>query len=372
MGLGAQIDLPFANFKMNYIYFLWIGPLILLAISLYMHIFIARLQRLRLSNLDKTTAYIFTLEEPLARILTVFLFYWLVPLVAWAFAAKGMFRPENKALVIGSCLITAIYVLIQIKRCSDRNRLLKVLLLGGLLFYLLSVGIKAADEHRNFTRAVSMYGASLEGLDLRRFNLGDWYLDRADLSKANLENAFLQFASLREAKLISTNLRSVWMPHADLREADLSGAGLFHAFLLQTDFEKANLRSANLVGSRLNEANLVLANLEEAHFDGADLSFANLRQANLKNAVLDYAMLRSASLNNANLVGASLQKAILWKTSLIHAKGLTQEQIDRACAYENTILPEGIALPKLKPTSDCPTAEKMESSDYTPGMFARP
>jgi uncharacterized protein YjbI with pentapeptide repeats len=372
MGLGAKIDLPFANFKMDYIYFLWIGPIVLMAVSLYMHIFISRLERLRLSKLSNTNAYIFTLDELVARALTSFLFYWLVPLVAWAFAAKGMFRPENKTLVIVSCLITSMYVLLQVKRLPEQNRFLKVLPRGMLLLFLLSIGSKVTNQDFALGRTVSMYGASLGGLDLRRFHVGNSYFERADFSQANLEGAFLDFAILTQAKLVNANLDLVFMPHADLREADLGRAGLFRGFLLQADFQKANLSSANLIEARLNETNFILANLEGAHLEGADLSFANFRQANLKSTVLDYATLRSTNLNNANLTGASLRHAVLWKTSLLHSEGLVQAQLNAACTYENTVLPEGLSLPKLGAISDCPSIEQMEGSDYTPGLFARP
>ena len=63
---------------------------------------------------------------------------------------------------------------------------------------------------------------------------------------------------------------------ANLYDADLSGANLRNAKLRNADLSGANLRNANL-----RDADLSGANLYDVDLSGADLSGANLRGANL-------------------------------------------------------------------------------------------
>ena len=93
----------------------------------------------------------------------------------------------------------------------------------------------------------------------------------ADLRNADLSGANLRNADLRNADLLGANLRN-----ADLRNADLLGANLRNADLLGVDLRNANLRNANLRNANLRNADLL----------GVDLSGANLRCADLRNADL--------------------------------------------------------------------------------------
>jgi|GEM_PF-3066572 len=75
---------------------------------------------------------------------------------------------------------------------------------------------------------------------------------------------------------------------------------------IDCNLKKANLANANLTGAFLRETNLKEANLE-----GADLRFAilrnvNLKKANLTNADLTGAILRDVNLDDAILTGARL------------------------------------------------------------------
>jgi len=84
-------------------------------------------------------------------------------------------------------------------------------------------------------------GANLHGADLR-----EAYLGGANLREANLTGAYLTRAYLRGA-----NLRG-----ANLTEADLTGAYLYEADLRGADLYGANLTGANLHGADLCEADL--------------------------------------------------------------------------------------------------------------------
>jgi len=84
-----------------------------------------------------------------------------------------------------------------------------------------------------------------------------------------------------------------------LRRADLYEANLRKANLRRADLYEANLRKANLRRADLYGANLGATNFREADLYGADLYGANLREADLYGANL-----RRADLDGANLIGA--------------------------------------------------------------------
>src|SRR5215208_4598503 len=68
----------------------------------------------------------------------------------------------------------------------------------------------------------------------------------------------------------------------DLREADLSGANLSNAFLDDANLSGADLRDAHLSGASLFHANLFSADLSGASLFEAGLFDANLRYASLR------------------------------------------------------------------------------------------
>src|SRR5262245_63042919 len=103
------------------------------------------------------------------------------------------------------------------------------------------------------------------------------------------------------------------------------------------DLSRTNLRRAVLAGADLGKARL-----DDADLSGADLSGANLGQANM---------------TGARLAGADLSGA--W---LGDARGLTQEQINRAYGHTTTVLPDHLALPTgwLGEEPDAPLREAAE------------
>jgi len=124
---------------------------------------------------------------------------------------------------------------------------------------------------------------------------------RANLSDANLSDAYLSDANLRRADLIGADLRRAY-----LIGANLSGADLKRADLIGADLIGANLSDANLSGAYLRRANLIGADLIGANLSGADLSGAYLRRANLSGAYLSDANLSGADLSAFNICEGSL------------------------------------------------------------------
>jgi hypothetical protein len=99
-----------------------------------------------------------------------------------------------------------------------------------------------------------------------RYSLAVLWSGEAESTKAAVEAATKEKASLFTADLEGADLRG-----ADLRGADLEGANLRGANLEGANLEGADLRGADLEGANLRGANLEGADLEGADLEGADL-----------------------------------------------------------------------------------------------------
>lgn len=110
------------------------------------------------------------------------------------------------------------------------------------------------------------------------------------------------------------------------------------------DLSGADLAKAELSGAGLSAADLGGANLNSAILLGATLNDANLKGADLRGAYLSDATFGGADLTGADLAGAKLDGADLGS-----AVGLTQAQLNHACAGVagapfKTRLPEGLTV----------------------------
>ncbi len=161
------------------------------------------------------------------------------------------------------------------------------------------------DDEEGGKRA-DLEDANLEGADLRDADLQYANLEDADLRGANLRGANLQYADLRDADLRGANLRGANLRDADLRGANLEGADLRGANLQYADLEGADLQRADLRDADLRSADLRSADLRVTDLRGADLRGANLRVTDLEGANLRGADLRDADLRSANLRYANL------------------------------------------------------------------
>jgi uncharacterized protein YjbI with pentapeptide repeats len=103
----------------------------------------------------------------------------------------------------------------------------------------------------------------------------------------------------------------------------------------------------NLAGADLTNQCVKHGNLEGANFDGAKLvlmcmSYADFRGATFRHTDLAGANLAHALLDGADLTGANLSITSIKGTDLTHAIGLSQVQLDHACADADTKVPKGL------------------------------
>ena len=145
--------------------------------------------------------------------------------------------------------------------------------------------------------AIGSDALSLRGRDLRGAVFARAHLDKADFTGAQLQNAVLAFAELREAKFNcdrdGKQRRCAQLPGADLIGAQLPGA--------------------DLSGAELQGADLGFAQLPGAGLYGAQLQGADLDGAQLQGAYLTLAQLQGADFGGAQLKGAEIQHTLVWR-----------------------------------------------------------
>ncbi len=193
-----------------------------------------------------------------------------------------------------------------------------------------------------------------EWFDRRQYyirELGAVDFDGVDLSYARMNHAFLAGSRLRRANLEGATMTRVDLESVDasnslFRSANLAGAHLEQSYLVDADFEAANLNGAYLSESTLHCANFSKARLFGAKLQGAFMDATNFSGADLRRASLVGAYAKRANFNATNFENANLTGAVFWGSNLSTAIGLTQEQLNAAVGDEETLLPEGLTIPK--------------------------
>lgn len=158
-------------------------------------------------------------------------------------------------------------------------------------------------------------------------------LKGAQMSAANLQDAFLVEVDLSSAALVMANLQ-----RAFLNGAKLNGSYLISANLQGARLSSVDLQGANLLRAKLQGAVLSLANLQDANLNTTNIRDANLIGADLRNARLDFSNLENVNLQGAKLQGTNLQEANLQAASFRKAQ-----------FSETTTLPDGS---QWKPETD--------------------
>jgi len=183
-------------------------------------------------------------------------------------------------------------------------------------------------RHANLHEAI-LIGAYLRQVDLQESYLAFGHLQGVSLYQASLQGASLQEANLQGAILAEANLQGAYLGYAHLQGADLREADLRGADLRGINLMGANLSKANLQGANLSKADLQGVNFRGANLQGAVLRETDLLGADLSEAKLDWADLRMANLNG---VGIDAMKADLVDTRGITWVPLNQDVLDRMIA----------------------------------------
>jgi len=415
----AKIHIPVANTDVSYTGFLLFGPIVLIGLSFYLHVFLEQLLHLGPSKGREPLPFMFNIARSGARLLSGLVFYWMVPAVLAVFTWKALPRAEAPLLVLLTTCAAAIMVALQIRRFrSERSSPLTLrarTLLGALwllwavllVFPVLQLAWLARPLLLRFsatapgdfgaqvvvpvghargrplllpTRRLLLYNATLHNKNLSGLNAPEADLRKANLKEADLEGAVLAHADLRKADLTGANLVGV-----DLRDSDLQGTILSQANLGQADLRGAKIDdytkiegkwktvwcivnrqvdarcrgNADLAWTDLGRADLHAVSLPGAVVIGADLKDADLRNADLSRADLRLADLTGADLRGADLRGTHLPPSVdRAKVSGVRRDGGSVTQA------------EATVILFSRTTESCLAAPKPADNDRLPSLSA--
>ena len=319
----ATVELPVLNYEIGFGAFLAVGPIILISLTLYLHIFVGQLRNYQIPSKERTPM-LPNFSGWIAQLTTLGIFYWMVPFTLATFAWKAWPRPGGPLLLVLSVVVALALVALQVRRCPTKWRPWAVPLLLVALVVFSAGSLGWADARR-----LNLFKVNLANEDLRYVNLAG-----AGMAEANLSGANLIFANLSRAYLSRANLTGVDLTQAKLIAAHPTFANLSEANLTGADLSGAYLIGANLTGTDLTGANLGQANLTEANLTKARLIWTDLTEANLIGADLSGVYLIEANLTGANLSGANLSGA-----------NVGQSQLDVACGNKSTQLFPGLTIP---------------------------
>lgn len=275
---AGALTIPFAGTAVSYQTFLFVGPLILIALAANLHVYVGHLHRLSDISASQKIPTLFNVPSKAANLLAVAIFYWLAPLVLFLFVAKSLPLPISPIIALIALAASGWLAWLQATR-SEIKVLKRVLFSFSLLTATLVIvdGWYAYSVITDSQQRSSWYSKVVT----RKLNLYRANLANQDLSGFNLRSANLRGANLRSADLRNTNLEAANLIEADLEEANLDFSNLASAKLIGAKFIRARLTGSDLSKVNANSANFQFAILLGTEFRGADLEMANLDGANL-------------------------------------------------------------------------------------------
>lgn len=166
------------------------------------------------------------------------------------------------------------------------------------------------------------YMPDLRSANLVRLNLWNANLSKINFGGSRFWGAVLAKVDLSGSLLAQSDFRSPWVVENRERPqfASQPGGILAVSNAYVNDFTQ-------LLATDLSEAKLPLANLHGSILEKSKLSNSDLAESNLADAVLHGANLTDTNLYDTDLTGADLRPAARGPI-----EGLTQAQLDRACA----------------------------------------
>ena len=171
LAADSTIKVPFANAPMSFLGFIVVAPFLLIVLTIYLHVFYGywlayererQYINQRLIPPIESIPTLFSFPDAVPRVLTGFIFYWLVPLVlltitrkAWAFPAMGL------PLTYVAGIVTFVLVLLQIRRRPERQRQWRTLLDYTLLVLIIGLMVRATFNSQSFQRPLNLFRANL-------------------------------------------------------------------------------------------------------------------------------------------------------------------------------------------------------------------
>ena len=161
---------------------------------------------------------------------------------------------------------------------------------------------------------------------------------KLDFGSANLNGLALKDIDLSYADFTNAILSNTLFVDADLSFAKCLRANFSNVQFLQVNLCHANFWFANLSNANLKSVNFFEAQIIEAKLCNSDLRDAEMSKTILMRTDLSDTKLGGAKLFGAVLHGANLSGAVMYDSeseSKQPVKGLTQDQLNMACADPN-------------------------------------
>jgi len=309
----TTINLPVINYNIGFHEFLIVGPIILITLTVYLHIFVGQHKLLKGCGMYMHPSLPSFNNWP-SKLIVAISFYWVAPITLAVFTWKAWPGHFGYMLLTVSMMVSFCLVYLQVRRCSS---VMRPWVLPGLLAVFLGFWNFVTSEVHS--RQLNLIKVDFSNKDLRSSGLAGAMLQESILSHANLS-----FTDLSKANFTKATLKHTDLNNADLGKSILDYAKLEHANLAYSNIWKASLKNINISDSDLSYTRLVNSDLTNATIYSSELVEANLEFANLNHAKLNgsdftKANITSASLDNAKLVGADLTEAVLTGSSLKNA-----------------------------------------------------
>jgi uncharacterized protein YjbI with pentapeptide repeats/formylglycine-generating enzyme required for sulfatase activity len=186
--------------------------------------------------------------------------------------------------------------------------------------------------------------AYLIGADLTNVRVGFTNLINADLSQANLTNAFVETvvnlsgANFRQANLTGASIAYSGLTNADLTQANLTNVQFSYDTLTDAKFTDAEVRGAKF-RSDSHSSGISLdqlystASYKARDLTGLGIDGQSLAGANLAGQTLSNASFFASVLSNVDLTGAEVRGAIFGRGWSNEGTGLTPGQLYSTASY---------------------------------------
>jgi uncharacterized protein YjbI with pentapeptide repeats len=370
LAADGDLQIPIVDLKIKQGSFLYFGPIIIICLSLYTYLFLLKVLKQVKAGQESSDQYIFTMKSPTAQVATYGIFFWLPALTLFAFAYKGLPRPES-ANLLGLALIFLISVVaIQIALRISRFGFRGAVAVGICVVFVLSgfVGDDKSSQiedkgwlewvrvNLNTHRRLVLESIRLEKRDLRGVEIRNANADSIVLNNSDLRGAEINGASLKEAKLVGADLQGAILDCSEFIGADFGSAELGGAKLRRTNFKQAKFRSAKLVkanfhtsseGVSCSKSNIAKI-LSKTSLEGADLAASDLTEANLSGVDLTKARFNGAKMEDAKIIGAKIKSANFMDLPIsLKAKRTRPTNLKRAdlrCSRLNDAMMQGAIL----------------------------
>ena len=252
-GVGSEIKLPIASTSIDFSSFLTVGPLILIGLIVYLHLFLQSAAELGKPQGANPLPYVFNMENPIAIIMSGFLHYWLPVLLLFQFAWKATPQPmAGFWLGLVSIGLGIVMAYLHLARMSAESKGIPRQITRIMFFaFSLLFAIQMASGGAVLKRSLMLDGAEFENRDLRGFDFTD-----ASMKEANLENTKLSGANFSGAYLFEAIFDDANVTNVNFGEANLQGVNLEGLDLSESDLRKANITNIKFTGATLNKTDL--------------------------------------------------------------------------------------------------------------------